>query len=148
MNVHDSPKVLEFFRRVLQMRGWIVCLFVLLTIAGIYGATRIPSDPAIDRLVVAGDATAQATIEFDRLFPEGEQALIMLGGAGPALASSAAYRRSTPAPDRENQRGESTHPPGLLPTHGPPKRRSATARLNACGHLQPAHRCLTCRASR
>ncbi|MBS0420365.1 MAG: MMPL family transporter [Proteobacteria bacterium] len=83
MNVHDSPKVLEFFRRVLQMRGRIVCLFVLLTLAGIYGATRIPNDPAIDRLVVAGDATAQATIEFDRLFPEGEQALIMLEGPDP-----------------------------------------------------------------
>lgn len=83
MNVHDSPKVLEFFRRLLQMRGRIVCLFVFLTIAGIYGATRIPSDPAIDRLVVAGDATAQATIEFDRLFPEGEQALIMLEGPDP-----------------------------------------------------------------
>src|SRR5262245_39081976 len=83
MNVHDSPKALQFFRRVLQMRGWIVCLFVLLTIAGIYGATRIPNDPAIDRLVVAGDPTAQATIEFDRLFPEGEQALIMLEGPDP-----------------------------------------------------------------
>ncbi len=83
MNVHDSPKVLEFFRRVLQMRGRIVCLFALLTLAGIYGVTRIPNDPAIDRLVVAGDATAQATMEFDRLFPEGEQALIMLEGPDP-----------------------------------------------------------------
>jgi uncharacterized protein len=83
MNVHDSPKVLEFFRRVLQMRGWIVGIFILLTAAGIYGTTRIPNDPAIDRLVVAGDPTAQATIEFDRLFPEGEQALIMLEGPDP-----------------------------------------------------------------
>ena len=83
MNGHDSPKVLEFFRRVLQMRGWIVGIFVLLTAAGVYGTTRIPNDSAIDRLVVAGDPTAQATIEFDRLFPEGEQALIMLEGPDP-----------------------------------------------------------------
>src|SRR3954453_1440066 len=83
MNVHDSPKVLEFFRRVLQMRGWIVGIFILLTAAGGYGTTRIPTDSAIDRLVVAGDSTAQATIEFDRLFPEGEQALIMLEGPDP-----------------------------------------------------------------
>ena len=83
MNVHDSPKVLEFFRRVLQMRGWIVGIFIVLTLAGIYGTTRIPNDPAIDRLVVAGDPTAQATIEFDKIFPEGEQALIMLEGPDP-----------------------------------------------------------------
>src|SRR3569833_2159238 len=83
MNVHDSPKILEFFRRVLQMRGWIVCIIIVLTVAGIYGSTRIRNDSAIDRLVVAGDPTAQATIEFDRLFPEGEQALIMLEGSDP-----------------------------------------------------------------
>jgi predicted RND superfamily exporter protein len=83
MNVHDSPMVLQFFRRVLQMRGWIVCAFVVLTAAGIYGTTRIPNDPAIDRLVVSGDATARATIDFDRLFPEGDQALIMLEGPDP-----------------------------------------------------------------
>jgi predicted RND superfamily exporter protein len=88
MNVHDSPKVLKFFRRVLQMRGWIVCIFIVLTAAGIYGTTRIPNDPAIDRLVVAGDPTAQATIEFDRLFPEGEQALIMLEGPDPLSPSA------------------------------------------------------------
>jgi predicted RND superfamily exporter protein len=83
MNVHDSPKVHRFFLRVLQMRGWIVCAFVILTAAGIYGATRIPNDPAIDRLVVSGDPTARATIDFDRLFPEGDQALIMLEGPDP-----------------------------------------------------------------
>jgi len=81
--VHDSPKVLQFFRRVLQMRGWIVSVFLVLTAAGIYGTTRIPNDPAIDRLVVSGDATARATADFDRLFPEGEQALIMLEGPDP-----------------------------------------------------------------
>src|SRR5882724_4920417 len=83
MNVHDSPKVLRFFMRILQMRGGIVCAFVILTAAGIYGATRIPNDPAIDRLVVSGDPTARATIDFDRLFPEGDQALIMLEGTDP-----------------------------------------------------------------
>jgi len=60
-----------------------VAAFVIFTAAGIYGTTRIPNDPAIDRLVVTGDPVAQATIEFDRVFPEGEQALIMLEGADP-----------------------------------------------------------------
>ena len=65
------------------MRGRIVAAFVVLTLAGIYGTTRIPNDPAIDRLVVSGDRIAQATLEFDRQFPEGDQALIMLEGPDP-----------------------------------------------------------------
>jgi predicted RND superfamily exporter protein len=86
MSVPASPKdskVYQFFLRVLQMRGWIVGAFLLLTVAGIYGATLIPNDPAIDRLVVAGDPVARATMDFDRLFPEGDQALIMLEGSDP-----------------------------------------------------------------
>jgi predicted RND superfamily exporter protein len=86
MSVPASPKdskVFQFFLRVLHMRGWIVGAFLALTVAGIYGATLIPNDPAIDRLVVAGDPVARATMDFDRLFPEGDQALIMLEGADP-----------------------------------------------------------------
>jgi uncharacterized protein len=90
MSVPCSPPVLRFFMRVLQLRGWIVCVFVILTAAGIYGATHIPNDPAIDRLVVSGDATAHATEDFVRLFPEGDQALIML--EGPDSLSPAALR--------------------------------------------------------
>src|ERR1700730_16578442 len=86
MIVTASPKdskVFRFFLRILGMRGSIVGAFLVLTVAGIYGATRIPNDPAIDRLVVAGDPVARATIDFDRLFPEGDQALIMLEGTDP-----------------------------------------------------------------
>jgi predicted RND superfamily exporter protein len=57
--------------------------FLILTAAGIYGALRVPDDPAIERLVVAGDPVAVATAQFDRLFPEGEQALIMLEAPDP-----------------------------------------------------------------
>ena len=133
MNVHDSPKVLKFFRRVFQMRGWIVGVFIVLTAAGIYGTTRIPNDPAIDRLVVAGDPTARATIEFDRLFPEGEQALIMLEGPDPL--SPAALRTA----DQLEQQLEKI--PGVKHTACStssaaqiPKRKSATAKPNACAH--------------
>ncbi|MDB6101367.1 MAG: exporter of the superfamily protein-like protein [Gammaproteobacteria bacterium] len=86
MSVPASPqdsKVFRFFLRVLHMRGRIVGAFLILTVAGIYGATLIPNDPAIDRLVVAGDPVARATLDFDRLFPEGDQALIMLEGTDP-----------------------------------------------------------------
>src|SRR3979409_604840 len=86
MSVPASPKdskVFQFFLRVLHIRGWIVGGFLILTVAGIYGAILRPNDPAIDRVVVAGDPVARATIDFDRLFPEGDQALIMLEGTDP-----------------------------------------------------------------
>jgi uncharacterized protein len=83
MSVPASPKVVRLFMRIVRMRAWIVLGFIILTAAGIYGTTRIPNDPAIDRLVVSGDPVARATAEFQRLFPEGDQALIMLEGPDP-----------------------------------------------------------------
>jgi uncharacterized protein len=68
---------------VLRARVWIAAVFLILAAAGIYGATQVPDDPAIERLIVAGDPVARATFEFDRLFPEGEQALIMLEARDP-----------------------------------------------------------------
>ena len=78
-----SAKSVALFRRILQLRGWIAALFLLLTAAGIYGALQVPDDPAIERLIVAGDPVARATADFDRLFPEGEQALLMLEAPDP-----------------------------------------------------------------
>jgi predicted RND superfamily exporter protein len=83
MNTLISPKLLQIFLRVLQARRWIVAAFAILGVAGIYGATRIPTDSAIERLVVAGDPVAQATLDFERVFPEGEQALLMLESPDP-----------------------------------------------------------------
>jgi hypothetical protein len=78
MSLPASPAVVQIFLRVLRARGWIAGAFVILAAAGIYGALRVPNDPAIERLAVAGDPVVRATADFDRLFPEGEQALIML----------------------------------------------------------------------
>jgi hypothetical protein len=83
-----SPKLLRIFLCVLRARIWIVGAFVILAAAGIYGAMRIPTDSAIERLVVAGDAVAQATLEFERVFPEGDQALIMLEAPDPLSVAS------------------------------------------------------------
>jgi predicted RND superfamily exporter protein len=83
MSVPASPKVIEIFLRVLRLRRWIVGAFVILTVAGIYGASRVPDDPAIDRLIVAGDPVARATLDFERVFPEGDEALIMLESPDP-----------------------------------------------------------------
>lgn len=68
----------RFFLAVLKARLWIVAAFALATAAGVFGAMQIPDDAAIDSLVVPSDPVARATREFDRLFPEGEQALLLL----------------------------------------------------------------------
>jgi predicted RND superfamily exporter protein len=83
MTVSASPKIVQLFLHVLRARAWIAGAFLVLAAVGIYGAMRVPDDPAIERLVVAGDPVALATLEFDRLFPEGEQALIMLEAPDP-----------------------------------------------------------------
>jgi predicted RND superfamily exporter protein len=78
----------QIFLGVLRARLWIVAIFVVLTAAGIYGATRIPTDSAIDRLIVPGDPISQATEEFEKVFPEGEQALLMLESPDPLSTAS------------------------------------------------------------
>jgi predicted RND superfamily exporter protein len=78
-----SPRLLQLFLRILRARLVIVAVFALLTLAGIYGALRIPTDTSIDRLIVASDPVAQATREFERVFPEAEQALIVLEAPDP-----------------------------------------------------------------
>src|SRR5580658_1550395 len=83
MSVPASAKVVQYFVSILRARSWIAGLFLVLTVAGIYGALQVPDDPAIERLIVAGDPVARATSDFDRLFPEGDQALIMLEAPDP-----------------------------------------------------------------
>jgi uncharacterized protein len=87
-----SPAIYRLFVRVLRARYAIVGAFLLLTAAGIYGASRISTDSSIDRLIVAGDPVARATREFEQVFPEAEQALIMLEAPDPF--SQAALQRA------------------------------------------------------
>ncbi len=78
-----SPWLQQLFTRVLRARHVIVGVFALLTLAGLYGALQIPTDTSIDRLIVPSDPVAQATREFERAFPEGEEALIVLEAPDP-----------------------------------------------------------------
>ena len=82
-----SPRLKQIFLRVLSARHAIVGAFLLLTIAGIFGASRIPTDSSIDRLIVAGDPTAQVTQAFEKVFPSAEQALILLEAPDPLSLS-------------------------------------------------------------
>ena len=78
----------QLFLRILGARYAIVGVFLLMTVAGIWGASRIPTDSSIDRLIVAGDPVAKATLEFERIFPEADQALIMLEAPDPLSADA------------------------------------------------------------
>ena len=93
-----SPRLVAIFLGVLRARVALAAMFAMLAAAGVYGALRIPTDSAIDRLVVAGDPIAQATTEFERVFPEGEQALIVLEApdplSQPALEGAAGLERA------------------------------------------------------
>src|SRR5277367_123142 len=83
-----SPWLQQVFLRLLHARYIMVAAFIALTAAGIYGATRIPTDSSIDRLIVSGDPVAKATAEFEKVFPEGEQVLIMLESPDPLSAAA------------------------------------------------------------
>jgi uncharacterized protein len=83
MEMLVSPRLVAMFLRVLHARRWIIAVFVILTLAGVYGATRIPTDPSIERLIVPDDPAAQATLDFERVFPVGEQALLLLEAQDP-----------------------------------------------------------------
>ena len=83
MSVPASPGAVRIFSRILRLRGWIAALFLALTIAGAYGALHVPDDLAIEHLMVASDPVARATRDFERLYPEGEQALLILEAPDP-----------------------------------------------------------------
>src|SRR3977135_1003729 len=107
MRVPAAPTVVHIFLHVLRARRWIAGAFVVLTAAGIYGALQVPDDPAIERLIVASDPVALATRDFDRIFPEGEQALIMLEAADPlGLAALRAADRLREEPAGISARGQ------------------------------------------
>ncbi len=88
MSVSASPFAVRCFSRVLAARGLILAVFLVLGGLGIYGATRIPDDHAIGSLSVADDPDAKATVAFEKLFPEGVQALLMLETAVPLQAAA------------------------------------------------------------
>src|ERR1700721_2327342 len=83
MNVPAAPALVQVFIRILGLRGWIAAGFLLLAAAGVYGALQIPTDSAIERLIVADDPDSRAARDFERLFPEGEHALLMLEAPDP-----------------------------------------------------------------
>ncbi len=88
LTVPAMPPGASFFHRLLRLRGVIVILFVALGALGAWGATRIADDNAIGSLLVADDPDARATAQFEKLFPEGDHALLMLESSDPLGSAS------------------------------------------------------------
>jgi predicted RND superfamily exporter protein len=83
-----SERFVKAFLGVLRARVYVTAAFFGLMLAGIYGAVKIPTDSAIERLVVAGDPVVRATQDFERLFPDVEHALLMLEAPDPLSLES------------------------------------------------------------
>jgi uncharacterized protein len=88
MTVPASPVAVRIFARVLAARRVFLVIFLLLGALGIYGATRIPDDNAIGSLTVAEDPDARATAVFEKMFPEGVHALLMLETPDPLTTAA------------------------------------------------------------
>ena len=70
-----APRLEGLFRRIVA--------YALLLPAAAWLATRIPSEGAIDRLIVASDPDFVATRAFQKVFPEGQIALVLLEADDP-----------------------------------------------------------------
>jgi predicted RND superfamily exporter protein len=88
------------FEHILSLRLPIVVLYALLVPAAALLAARIPSEGAIDRLIVPSDPDYAATHAFEQVFPEGQLVLLLLEADDPfrpavlkeVLATEAALR--------------------------------------------------------
>lgn len=71
-------------------RRWLVVVFWLLLLpAGAWLALQIPSDGAIDRLVVESDPDVVLTRAFQKVFPEGRQVVLLFEPKGDPFAPDA-----------------------------------------------------------
>jgi predicted RND superfamily exporter protein len=75
-----------FFRRLLRARRGIVAAYAVLLPLAVAVALRIPTDNAIERLIVASDPEVQATRAFQRIFPERPTVLLLADAPDPMAA--------------------------------------------------------------
>src|SRR5215470_14152419 len=68
---------------VLRLRFVVLAVYAVLVPAAAYLATRIPSQGAIDRLIVPGDPDYAATRAFQKIFPEAQLVLLVLEADDP-----------------------------------------------------------------
>jgi predicted RND superfamily exporter protein len=77
------PLLERVFRRIVALRLPILALYAVLLPVAIALALRIPSEGAIDRLIVPSDPDFVATRAFQKVFPEGQVVLLLLESDDP-----------------------------------------------------------------
>src|SRR5512137_436837 len=77
------PLLERIFRRIVALRLPIIALYAVLLPVAVALALRIPSEGAIDRLIVPTDPDFVATRAFQKVFPEGQVVLLLLEADDP-----------------------------------------------------------------
>ncbi|MGA8892211.1 MAG: MMPL family transporter [Anaeromyxobacteraceae bacterium] len=77
------PFLERVFRRVVALRWPILAAYAVLLPIAIVLALRIPSEGAIDRLIVPTDPDFVATRAFQKVFPEGQVVMLLLESDDP-----------------------------------------------------------------
>jgi predicted RND superfamily exporter protein len=77
------PLLERVFRRIVAWRIPVLAVYALLLPIAIVLALRIPSEGAIDRLIVPSDPDFVATRAFQKVFPEGQVVLLLVEADDP-----------------------------------------------------------------
>jgi predicted RND superfamily exporter protein len=81
--MHAPPRLQAVFARVVSLRVPILAAAAVAAVGATYLAARIPSEGAIDQLLVPTDPDHVATVEFHRVFPESQTVLLLLEADDP-----------------------------------------------------------------
>jgi predicted RND superfamily exporter protein len=76
--------------RIVRMRAAVLAVYAVLVPAAAFLASRIPTEGAIDRLMVSSDPDYRATRAFQRIFPEAQVALLLFESDDPWSPASIA----------------------------------------------------------
>ena len=79
----QHPLLERIFQRVVALRIPIVALYAVLLPAAVLLALRIPSEGAIDKLVIPSDPDYVATRAFQKVFPEGQIVILLFEASDP-----------------------------------------------------------------
>jgi predicted RND superfamily exporter protein len=83
-----EPRSASFFRRVIRARLALLVVYALAIVPAARIAARVPSDDAIDRMIVESDADVAATRAFHAVFPERKSVLLLAEADDPFSPAS------------------------------------------------------------
>ncbi|HEX7624915.1 MAG TPA: hypothetical protein VF400_15165, partial [Anaeromyxobacteraceae bacterium] len=83
LTVRENDWATRVLARIVRARGAVLVLYAVLVPVAVAVAARIPSEGAIDRLIVPSDPDYAATRAFQRIFPEAQTALLVFESEDP-----------------------------------------------------------------